>query len=443
MNNKLDIKITMGSLLKYSLPTIISMIFMSVYMMTDGVFVARLINTTALSAVNIVMPLIMVSVALGTMLATGGSAIVAKKMGEGKEVEARQNFSLITVFAVICGTLLSMLGLLLINPIIRFLGANDAIYQYCYDYAYMSLILFPFGMFAMLFQVFFITAGKAALGMVINIIGGIVTIALDYICIAVLNMGITGAAVSTGVGYAVPGFIGLFYFMLNRKGSLYLVRPKRDIPVLLKSCTNGSSEMVTNLSQSVITILFNNILMRLAGESGVASITIILYAQGLLNSAFMGYSTGIAPVISYNYGKQDHDRLKATYRISKRVIGISSVAAFAVALLFASPHVSVFSPVGTPVYTMAVRGFRIFSFCFLFMGFSIFGSSMFTALSNGRVSAIISFMRSLVFVVISVLLLPMIFQVNGVWLSIPVAEVLGLLVTLYYLKKLKGTYQYA
>jgi len=267
--------------------------------------------------------------------------------------------------------------------------------------------------------------------MVINIIGGIVTIALDYICIAVLNMGITGAAVSTGVGYAVPGFIGLFYFMLNRKGSLYLVRPKMDIPVLLKSCTNGSSEMVTNLSQSVITILFNNILMRLAGESGVASITIILYAQGLLNSAFMGYSTGIAPVISYNYGKQDHDRLKATYRISKRVIGISSVAAFAVALLFASPLVSVFSPVGTPVYTMAVRGFRIFSFCFLFMGFSIFGSSMFTALSNGRVSAIISFMRSLVFVVISVLLLPMIFQVNGVWLSIPVAEVLGLLVTLY------------
>ena len=252
--NKLDIKITAGSLVKYSLPTIIAMVFMSLYMMTDGIFVARLINTSALSAVNIVMPLIMVSVALGTMLAAGGSAIVAKKMGEGKEQEARQNFSLLTVAVVVAGVALSILGLIFIDPLIRFLGADDSIYQYCYDYAYTSLLLFPFGMFAMLFQVFFITAGRATLGMIITMIGGVVTVSLDYICIAILDMGIVGAAVSTGVGYAVPGFIGLFYFLLNRKGSLYLVKPKMDKSVLIRSCTNGSSEMVTNLSQSIGTI---------------------------------------------------------------------------------------------------------------------------------------------------------------------------------------------
>lgn len=441
--NKLNIKITTGSLLKYALPTIISMVFMSVYMMTDGIFVARLINTSALSAVNIVMPLVMVSVALGTMLASGGSAIIAKKLGEGKEQEARQNFSLLTVAVVVCGVVISILGLVFIVPLIRFLGADESIYQYCYDYAFTSLLLFPFGMFAMLFQVFFITAGRAGLGMVITIIGGVVTVALDYICIAILGMGITGAAVSTGVGYAVPGFIGLFYFLLNRKGTLYLVKPKMDKMVLLKSCTNGSSEMVTNLSQSVITILFNNILMRLAGQDGVAAITIILYAQGLINMAFMGYSTGIAPVISYNYGKQDTEQLKKTYNISIKVIGISSVVLFAAAMLCASPLVSVFSPRGTAVYEMAVQGFRLFAASFLFMGFSIFGSSMFTAFSNGKVSAIISFMRALVFVVVCVLLLPQFFGLNGVWMAVPVAELLGLLVTVYYNKKLKTTYQYA
>lgn len=309
-------------------------------------------------------------------------------------------------------------------------------------HAYTSLLLFPFGIIAMLFQVFFITAGKATLGMVISMVGGVVTVALDYICIALLDMGITGAAVSTGVGYAVPGLIGLVYFAVNRKGTLYLVNPKMDAGVLLRSCTNGASEMVTNLSQSVITILFNNILMRLAGENGVASITIILYVQGLLNSAFLGYATGIAPIISYNYGKQDHNNLKKTYTISKRVILFTSAITFVGALVFAGPLVSVFTSQGTAVYEMAVHGFRLFSSCFLFMGFSIFGSSMFTALSNGRVSAIISFMRALVFVVAAVLLLPMVFALDGVWLAVPVAEILGLLVTLYYIRKLKVKYQY-
>lgn len=443
MGNALDIGITTRSLLKYSLPTLASMVFMNVYMMTDGIFVARLIGTTALSAVNIILPLIMLSIALGAMFATGGSAIVARKMGEGREEEARENFSLVTLFTALCALFFAALGLAFIHPIIRFLGANDATYRFCFDYAYVTLLFFPLGVFAVLFQIFFITAGRADLGMAANMAGGVVTIALDYICIALLNMGIAGAAVSTGVGYAIPASAGLLYFLLNRRGAIHFVRPRMDLSVLVKSCTNGSSEMVTSLSQSVITILFNNILMRMAGENGVASITIILYAQGLLNSAFLGYSTGIAPLISFNYGMQGHERLKKTYSISKRVIGVSSLAVFAFALLFSGPLVAVFSPAGTAVYAMAVRGLRIFSFCFLFMGFNIFASSMFTALSDGKASAIIAFLRSLVFVAISILLLPKIFQINGVWLAVPTAEILGFLVSCYYFKKRKERYLYA
>ncbi len=443
MNNALNRTVTTRSLIKFALPTILTMLFMSAYSMTDGIFVARLINTAALSAVNIVMPIIMLSLAVGTMLAAGGSAIVAKKMGEGKDQEARENFSLLIVAAVISSVILSALGFIFISPLVRLLGANDAVYDYCIQYAKTTLLFLPTSMFAMFFQIFFITAGKAALGTITTIIGGIVTVALDYICIALLDMGIAGAAVSTGVGYAIPGLLGLCYFIFNRKGSLYLLKPKLDRAVLFLSCTNGASEMVTVLSQSVITVLFNNVLMRMAGENGVAAITIILYAQGLLNSAFMGYATGIAPIISYNYGKQDYENQRKTYSISKRVIFLSSSIAFVAGLVFASPLVSVFTSTDSPVYAMAVHGFRIFSFCFLFMGMSIYGSAMFTALSNGKVSAIISFMRSLVFVIATVLLLPLAFGLNGVWLAIPVAEALGVIVTIHYVQKLKGTYRYA
>lgn len=443
MDNALDRSVTVKWLLRYSLPTIISMFFMNVYFMTDGIFVARLINTSALSAVNIVAPMLLVSIALGTMLATGGSAIVAKKMGEGKTEEARRNFSLLAVVTLAGGIVLSGIGLLFIEPIIRFLGANEAIYQYCYDYTYVTLLLFPTGMVAMLFEVFFITAGRAGLGMAITMIGGVVTVSLDYICIALLDMGIAGAAVSTGVGYGVPGVIGFCYFLFNRKGTLYLVRPQIDWAAIGKSCTNGASEMVTNLSYGVITLLFNNILIRMAGEDGVASITIILYVMGLLSSLFMGYSIGIAPIISFNYGKQDHDRMKRIYSVSTRFILITSIFTFSLSLLFAGPLVGVFSPVETPVYDMALHGFRLFSFCFLFMGFSIFGSAMFTALSNGKVSAIISFLRTFVFTVAAVLLLPVFFALDGVWLSIPLAQMLGVLVTFYYFRKLKDTYHYA
>lgn len=443
MNNKLDITISRGTLVKKALPTILSTMFMSVYMLIDGIFVSRFIGTSALSAVNIVMPLIMISVALGTMFAAGGSAIIAKKMGEGKDQEARTNFSMILISAAVIGIVIAAICMVFIHPLIRFLGANDAIYSYCYDYTYTSLLLFPFGMLAMLFQIFFITAGRPGLGMGITVLGGVVTAGLDLLLLGVFKVGIKGAAFAVGMGYAVPALIGFLYFMFNRKGTLYFVKPKPDIQMLLHTCTNGSSEMVTNLSMSIVTILLNNVLMKIAGENGVAAITVILYAQGLLNAAFLGYSTGVSPVISYNYGKQNHKRLQRIYRISKVLIAGTAVAAFAGALIFAKPLVAVFSSPGTAVFNMTVIGLRIFAGCFLFMGFSIFGSAMFTAFSNGKLSALISFLRALVFVVIAILILPRFFGITGVWLAVPAAELLGFFVTGYLQKKYQKKYQYA
>ena len=438
----LDKNITGGMLMKFALPTIISMVFMSIYSVVDGAFVSQFVGTNALSAVNIVMPLITVTIALGTMLGTGGNAVVARKMGEGREPEARRDFSMLTILALAIGLVFTVVGFLFLQPLLRLMGANDAIFSLCYEYAVVTLYFIPMTMLGMLFQVFFITAGKAHLGLAFSVMGGLCNIILDYVFIDADRMGISGAALATGIGYSVPGMIGFFYFAVKRRGLLFFVRPRFDGRVILKSCTNGSSEMITNLSMGIVTLLLNIILMQMEGENGVAAITIILYAQYLLSSAYMGYSMGIAPVISYNYGKRDYDRLKKIHRISKTVLLISSVFTFGLSLAFAEPLVAIFSPAGTAVYQMAVQGFRIFAACFLFMGFSIYGSALFTALSNGRVSAILSFLRTLVFVVASVLLLPYIMGLDGVWIAIPVAELLGFLVTLFFLWKLKDVYRY-
>ena len=247
-------------------------------------------------------------------------------------------------------------------------------------------------------------------------LGGVANIVLDYVLIAVCGWEIRGAAIATGIGYSIPALIGLFYFLFRRKGSLFLVRPKLDLSVIWKSCSNGASEMVTNLFIGIVTMLLNNILMRMVGSDGVASITIILYAQALLSSSFMGYSIGIAPIISYNYGKQDTVRLKKIYSISLRAILTASLTTFSLSLLFANTLVHIFAPQGSPVYNMAAHGYRLFSICF--MGFNVFASSMFTALSNGRVSAILSFFRTLLFIAAAALLLPLALGVDGVWLAI-------------------------
>lgn len=442
-NNNLEREITTASLLKFAFPTIVVMIFSTLYGMVDGVFVTRLINTDALSAVNIVMPLITIATSLGMMFATGGSAITAKLIGENQPGEARQTFSLMVAATFIIGVVLSALGLVFIKPLLSFMGATQDIYQYCHDYAFYVLLLMPVSMASMVFQVFFITAGKSTLGMIVNIVSGVTNIVLDYVLIKHFSLGIAGAAIATSLGFAITTITGLVYFSIDRKNVLYLTRPKLSGSVLLHSCTNGASEMVSNLSQSITLLLYNNVLIRIAGVDGVAAITILLYATDLLIAIFMGYATGISPLISYNFGKNEQERLKKIHSISLKSIALFSVIIFLAGQAAAGSLVSFFSPAGTHVYDLAVHGFRIFAFSFLFMGISIYGSAMFTSFSDGKVSAIISAMRTFVFLIIAVLVLSIAFKLDGVWLSLPVAELLGMIVTVCFFKKYKDKYHFA
>lgn len=443
-DNALDKKITAKSLFLFSLPSIIGMVFMNLYTMVDGMFVSRFVGTDALSAINIVFPIIMTVIAISTMLSTGGNAIISKKMGERKENEARKDFSTIVFISIALSVIISILSFIFINPLLKFLGANDSIYNYCFNYAVISLIFLPATMFSVVFQTFFITIGKANLGLTFTIIGGISNVILDYVFIKVLNFGISGAAIATGIGYSIPGLLGLAYFIFNRKNSLYIVKTKIfNLKLLSETCINGSSEMVSSLSASIVTLLFNNILMKLIGVDGVAAVTVILYIQGLLVAVFMGYSMGCSPLISFNYGKKDNDRLHKIYKLSIIGILVVSILVFMFGLLKSDLLVSIFTSNGTNVYKLSNIGLKLFSISFLFMGLNPFTSALFTALSNGKISAIISFLRTLVFIVISVLVLPLLIGINGVWLSVPVSELLSLIVSIFYLKKYKSKYKYA
>lgn len=439
----LDKKISFNMLARFSLPTIASMIFMNIYSTVDGLFVSRLIGIDALSAVTLIMPIIMISLAFGSMIGTGGNALIAKKIGEGKEQEARQNFSLLLLVTLVISIFMSIIGLSFLEPILRILGAEGDLFNLSRQYAIPFLILFPLAMFGMVFQISFITVGKAHLGFVVSVLGGITNIVLDYLLIAVFDMGVAGAAIATMFGYSIPSLVGLIYFLLNRNGSLFIAKPRFDVWVILKSCSNGASEMVTSLSAGVTSLLFNVILLRMVGSDGVASMAVIMYAQALLSAAFLGYSFGISPIISYNYGKQDVDRLKKIYDISLKSILSVSIFTFVISLLLANPLVSIFLGEGTPAYYMATKGFRIFSLSYLFMGINIFSSAMFTALNNGKVSAILSFFRTMIFIVISLMTLPFILGINGIWLALPIAEFMGICMATYYLRKMKPIYQYA
>lgn len=310
MQNKLAKNYHFFSLLQYAFPTIVMMVFMSMYSIVDGVFVSRLVSTNALAAVNIVFPLLNVVMAVGIMLGAGGSAIIARKMGEGNNGQARQDFTLIVVIGIGLGALLMAIGILLIEPLLHFLGANEAVYDLGLVYAKTILIFTIPSILQMLFQMFFVTAGKPALGLTITLLGGAANIVLDYVFISIFQWGIAGAAAATGIGYSIPGLFGLLWFSLNRKGTLYFVKPVKNQGVILHTLTNGSSEMVTNLSAAVITYLFNKMMMKYLGEDGVAAITIVLYVEFLLVAVYLGFSSGIAPILSYNYGEGNRLQLK-------------------------------------------------------------------------------------------------------------------------------------
>lgn len=442
MSNILSQKFTTWTLLKFTAPTIIMMVFMSLYTMVDGVFVSNLIGENALSAVNMVYPIQSIIIAIAIMFATGGSAVIAKKMGEGNSQEAKRNFSLIIAVSIGIGIVVLMLGLLFIEPIITLLGATEALYNYCYDYLSILILFTPLAMLQMLFQFLFVTAGKPNYGLVATVAGGVANIVLDYVFMYSFGMGIAGAALATGIGYSIPAIFGLLYFAFNKTGVLCFTKFKFDMKVLLQACMNGSSEMVTNLATAVTTFLFNIIMIRYLGENGVAAVTIVLYAQFLLTAVYLGFSSGVAPVFSYNYGEENTQELKKIFKISMLFITISSVVIFILSIVFTPNIVSIFVKEQSEVFPIAINGFLLFSIGYLFTGFNIFASAMFTAFSNGKISAIISFARTFIFIILGIIFLPKFMGVSGIWLAVPFAEIVTLVLSFFFIVKLKKFYQY-
>lgn len=436
MSNVLSKEFNFKELLKFSFPSIMMMMFMSLYTIVDGFFVSRFVGAEALSAVNIVYPLINVVIAVGLMFATGGSAIVALQMGEGKRDIAKANFTLITSAAVVIAVAISVISIVSLDSVVSFLGATGSLVPLCKEYLVILMIFAPVSILQLLFQSFFVTAGRPHLGLGLTVAGGLFNMAFDYILIVPMNMGIAGAAYATAASYFIPAIGGLVFFIRNKSG-LSFSRPVLRWKILWASCLNGSSEMVTNLSGSATTFLFNILMMKYAGADGVAAITAVLYSQFLMSSLFLGFSIGVAPIISYHYGAGNKAFLKKTFKRCAIFIGVVSFIIFGVSFGGSGLIAGIFFPSGLAVHTLAVQGLRIFSVSFLFAGINIFASALFTALGNGKISAAISFSRTFLFTLVGILGLSYLFKVNGLWIAIPFAELCTVAVVFLFFKELK------
>ena len=427
MSHSINQNITPWGLLKFAAPSIVMMVFMSLYTIVDGIFVSRFLGSNALSSLNIVYPIINVAIALSTMIGTGGSAIISKYLGEGKKERAREGLTQFVVLAVVLSVILLVLSEIFLTPISRFLGASEVLLADCRVYLGASMLFAPACMLQAVFQSFMVTAGRPGLGLLLMMGAGISNMILDYILIVPCQMGIAGAALATGIGQCIPAIVGLCFFLFSKK-ELHFCRFKVSKKEILNACYNGSSEMISQLSNAVITFLFNIVMMSLAGEHGVAAITILLYGQFLFNAVYMGFSIGISPIVGFQYGAGNRTKLRKIYCVSFVFVAISSVVVTMVAVFFSPVIVSIFTK-EQRTWELASGGFRLFAVNFLFSGINIASSGFFTALSNGKVSALISFSRTLVFIVISLLLLPRILGIVGAWIAVPVAEFLTMILS--------------
>ena len=429
------------TLLRFALPTIVMMLFMGLYTMVDTIFVAQFVNTDALSAINMACPVINLTVGLGTMIATGGNAIVSRKMGAGAYQQAKEDFTLLIITGLVVGVFILSSGVIGTCQIVYALGASDRLFSYCKDYLMTLLWFIPANVLQTLFSNLFATAGKPGLGLRLSVLAGVANIVLDYIFIVPCGLGIRGAALGTGIGWLIPAIAGLVYFA-RANGVLSFTKPKLKWDIIKESCFNGSSEMVGQLATAVTTFLFNHTMMDLLGEDGVAAITIMIYAQFLLNTLYIGYSIGIAPVIGYCYGCKNNVQQKKVFKISIGFIAAASILIFAVSMFGGCHIVHLFAADTSEVYRIAANGFVVFSFSFLFCGLNQFTSAMFTALSNGKISAILSFLRTFVLLAGGICLLPQIWGITGVWLAVPVAEGVMFLISVLCLVHFKKQYGY-
>ena len=442
MNIQISEHFTYKKLLRFTLPSIIMMVFTSIYGVIDGFFVSNFVGKTPFAAVNFIMPFLMILGAVGFMFGTGGSALISKTMGEGNRDKAKRLFSLFVYVTAISGIAIAVIGMIFIRPIASFLGAEGKMLEDCIIYGRIILIALPFYMLQYEFQSFFATAEKPQLGLGVTVAAGLTNIILDALFIAVFKWGLAGAAAATAISQTVGGIIPLIYFSRPNKSLLRLTKTKFDKKALIKACTNGSSELMTNISMSIVNMLYNAQLMKYAGENGVAAYGVLMYVNMIFLTAFIGYSVGTAPITGYHFGADNYDELKGLLKKSFSIIGIFSLCMLVLAEILAYPLANLFVGYDAELINLTIRGFRIFSFSFLFAGTSIYGSSFFTALNNGLISALISFLRTLVFQIAAVLILPAFLGIDGIWISIVTAEIMSMIITIIFIIKMRKRYHY-
>lgn len=442
MKIQLSEHFTYSKLLRFTLPTIAMMIFTSIYGVVDGIFVSNFVGKTSFAAVNLIMPFLMILGTLGFMLGAGGSAIVSKTLGEGDKDRANRYFSMIVYLALICGITLSVIGWCFIRPASILLGADESMLGDCVLYGRIILIILPAFILQNIFQSFLVTAEKPHIGLALTVTAGVTNMILDFLFVAIFKWGIAGAAIATGISQIVGGVIPFVYFLCKNASTLRLTKTRFEGRVILKTCTNGSSEMLSNISMSLVSMLYNFQLMKLAGENGIAAYGVIMYINFIFTGVFFGYAIGSAPIIGYNYGAANHSELKNIFKKSLCSIAAASILLTALALILSQPLSKIFVGYDRELLALTCRGFRIYTLSFLIMGFNIFSSSFFTALNNGVISAVISFLRTLVFQVFPVLLLPVAIGTDGIWLAIVVAELFALAVSVIFFIKKKNVYHY-
>lgn len=444
MRIQLSDHFTYGKLIRFTMPSIAMMIFTSVYGVVDGFFVSNFAGKTPFSAVNLIMPFLMIVATVGFMFGTGGTALVAKIFGEGDKEKANKYFSLFVYVSFALGVIFAILGIVFIRPISALLGAEGELLENCVVYARIILAALPFYVLQLLFQSFFPAAEKPQLGLAVTVLAGVTNMVLDAVLVILLpqEYKLAGAAIATAISQFVGGVIPLFYFFRKNNSILRLGKTSFDGKAILKACANGSSEFMSNVSMSIVGMLYNIQLLKYAGENGVAAYGVMMYVSMIFSAAFIGYSIGVAPVISYHNGAQNYKESKGLLRQSLIMIGVFGVGMVAAAELLALPLSNIFVGYDAELMNLAVSGFKIFALSFIFMGFAIFSSGFFTALNDGLTSALISFLRTLVFQIAAVLLLPLIWEIDGVWISIVVAEVMAAAISAFFLVVKRKKYHY-
>lgn len=434
---------TFGRLLRFCLPSIGMMVFTSIYGVVDGFFVSNFVGKTAFASINLVMPFLMILGGVGFMIGTGGSALVAKHLGEKNEALARRVFSMMIYLTIILGVIVSVLGFIFADKVAVLLGAEADMVESCVLYARTCLVFNTMFMLQNVFQSFLVTAERPKLGLIVIVAAGLTNMGLDALFIAVFRWEVVGAAAATGLSQTVGGLLPLLFFMKKDNGSvLRLVRTRLELRPILKACANGSSELMTNISSSVVSMLYNFQLLELAGQNGVSAYGVLMYVQFIFAAVFIGYSIGTAPITGYNFGAQNHAELKNILKKSVSTMLITGAVMVGLAQVLAAPLAHIFVGYDAELFEMTKHAFQLFSFAFLLSGFNIWCSSFFTALNNGAVSAAVSFLRTLVFQLAAVLILPEVWGLDGVWLSVVFAEVCAFVISVIFLLAKRKKYQY-